>query len=154
MKRRTMKLDIFLCCANGIQFLPIKKLNRRFLTVSLLLLFGASFTIIKGQTVNYVYDANGNVTSKKVVQPLDVTNFMVKQDTVRSFANFLAYYSPFRALSFSESTLTTPEVNVVKNPNEVNIKSSKDRTHQFVCLKNDIDESQAFAEKKTDNSHN
>lgn len=154
MKRRTMKLNAYLCFMNGIQFRSMKKLTRRFLTVSLILLFGAAFTDVNGQTVNYEYDANGNVTSKKVVQPLEVMNITVKQDTVPSFAYFLAYYSPFKAVSFSELTLTTSEANAVKNLNEVNNKSSEDRIPLFADTKNGVGGSQTFVAKKTDNLHN
>ena len=131
-----MKLNAYLCFMNGIQFRSMKKLTRRFLTVSLLLLFGAAFTDVNGQTVNYEYDANGNVTSKKVVQPLEVMNFTVKQDTVLSFTNFLAYYPPFKAVSFSELTSTTSKGNAAKNLNEVNNKSSEDKTPVVSSLPN------------------
>lgn len=130
MKRKTMKPNAYLCFMNGILFRSMKKLTRRFLTASLLLLFGAAFTDAKGQTVNYEYDANGNVTSKKVIQPLEVMNCMVKQDTVISFTNFLAYYPSFKAVSFSEliSATSNSKGNAAKNLNELNNKSSKDKT--------------------------
>lgn len=97
--------------------------NRRYLTVSILLLFGASFTVMKGQTVNYNYDTSGNVTSKVVVQPPKIASFKIENDSIPFLNNFLAY-TPIKMPEKSEHTSAVPVQVPFKISDEVNDKSS------------------------------
>lgn len=154
MKRRTLKIEVFLCSVNGFQIRSTKKSNRRFLVASLLLLFGATLTTINGQTVNYEFDANGNVVSKKVVQPLDVTNFKARQDSIPTFANFLAYYSPFKEVSYPIFTLTTAEKETIKIPYKVNDNSFTEKPYVATLLPDNIERYLVVNDKKKDYNSN
>lgn len=90
MKRGLIRLDFLLYCANETKFRPFEKINQRCLTASLLLLFSAAFTLIKGQTVNYSYDSSGNVISKTVIQPQESASFSIENNSIQLLNNSLA----------------------------------------------------------------
>lgn len=129
MKTKQLNQKLFLYRVYGLKFQSIKISNWRFFIVSLFSLFSVGFTVANGQTVNYEYDTNGNVISKKVIQPLDVTRYKVKQDSIPTFANFLAFYSPFKANNYKIFNSTTREKEANKIFYEINDKSSKSKTN-------------------------
>lgn len=97
--------------------------NRRYLTISMLFLFGASSTLMKGQTVNYNYDTSGNVTSKVIVQPPKVASFKIENDSIPFLNNFLAY-TPIKMPEKPEHTSVVPVQVPFKISDGVNDKSS------------------------------
>lgn len=128
MKKKQLNQKLFLHRVYGLHLQSTKISNWRFFIISLFL-FSTGFTVTNGQTVNYEYDTNGNVISKKVIQPLNVTSYKVKQDSIPTFSNFLAFYSPFKANTYTIFNSITPEKEVNKNFYEVNDKSSKSKTN-------------------------
>lgn len=46
---------------------------------------------MKGQTVNYKYDINGNVLSKRIVESVNVTNLSIKTDPIYFIRHFGTY---------------------------------------------------------------
>ena len=154
MKNGLIGLDFLLYCTNKINFHAFEKNNRRYLTISLLLLFSATFTLIKGQTVNYTYDISGNVVSKTVIQPQENARFSIENDSIQLFNSLLAD-NQIQDYTESEPLLTTQGDEPVETLEcSANAASSKKEVPATSSLPANTEWSRIVMETENTNGHN
>lgn len=125
--KKLIEQNICSPCTNVNKPHSFDKSNRRCVVFSTLVLFSAACTFMKGQTVNYKYDASGNVISKVVVLPPKVASFNIENDSIPLLNNFLAY-TPIKMPEKSEHTSSAQVQVPYKISDSVNAKSSKERS--------------------------
>ncbi|WP_294592070.1 hypothetical protein [uncultured Bacteroides sp.] len=123
---KLIEQNICSSCTNVNKPHCFDKNNRRYLAFSALVLFSTTCIFMKGQTVNYKYDASGNVISKVVVLPPKVVSFNIENDSIPLLNNFLAY-TPIKIKEKSTHTSSAQVQVPYKISDDVNAKSSKEK---------------------------
>lgn len=131
----------------------IRKNNRRAFAFALLFICGSAFTLVNAQSVNYKYDASGNVTSRVIVKPQNASNLSTKKDSLPSWGNLLAY-SPSKATTIAERWPATPSKEIRQPLNVSDTQTTKVIALTTASRKSTVAQPQVASSKKIENKPN